>query len=875
MRRWLRRLGWSLVTSLVLLTALVVAAPWLLKPTLNQWANQALQLGGLGQGKVHIRRWSWYQLHIDRLHLTFVDGSQLQLNDLRLNYRPLALLQGEFQQLRIARLSVQQASAQLTQAAQRQAQRSGAALLQRQLDIPPLQQWLQVPLGRIQIDRLNFNNAHVSSDLKASFDDGLWRLHGAIQLDNAPLPWQLEAQLQIGGAWLLLLSEQQQRLLQWHGHIAQQEGRTELEIQQFADLALLRQRLPALESLPIDDLQGNILLSLPNQARLPDDIQAKASWQLNSNRIALADGALQPNQWQLSLDKLDHEGWQAQLSSARQQGHYQQAQFSWLPKLQLHCHSDLNQCTLDGQQQLYWQQTGVEVRATLASSGDWNSSDGLTVQLPLQLQAQWQTQEHNLQFDAHGQWQLHWHPDQGIALQSTEGLALTTFGQLRGWQLPPWRSQWLADLQLQCQPDCQLTSPLQLSWQPVTLVQPDAALTTEFPLLAGHAHCQWAARQSPWLAHCQLTAALAKSQWQGWQLADNQLQAELMLSPQQLQGQLNWRAGQGALQLHADVRQQYAGEGHIQWYLKPTELAHPQLNLNQWRSLTGVQWLAGQVSGQGWLDWQANGQLHPDTTLRLTDVSASYDNRVAIEGWHGFAALRRRQQQLQLQAQLSGDRLNPGIALTDSLLRLGAQLTPIDINQPWQGLEYITAELHEGRTRLLGGSVRIPEARFDSRKDINAFGIVVDHIELQQLAALEAKAQVNASGVMDGVLPIVIGPQGPSIPAGKLFARAPGGKLQVQSQASAALGSSHDGVAMAMNLLSDFHYHQLESDIRYQPDGALNLGLSFAGNNPAFFNGQATELNINLDYNLLDLLHSLRVTQNLVEELEQKYQPQR
>ena len=78
---------------------------------------------------------------------------------------------------------------------------------------------------------------------------------------------------------------------------------------------------------------------------------------------------------------------------------------------------------------------------------------------------------------------------------------------------------------------------------------------------------------------------------------------------------------------------------------------------------------------------------------------------------------------------------------------------------------------------------------------------------------------------------------------------------------------------MAMTLLQDFQYNELESAIRYQPDGSLNLGLAFAGHNPDFFDGQSTRLNVNLEYNLLDLLHSLRVTDNLVQELEQKYQP--
>ena len=74
-----------------------------------------------------------------------------------------------------------------------------------------------------------------------------------------------------------------------------------------------------------------------------------------------------------------------------------------------------------------------------------------------------------------------------------------------------------------------------------------------------------------------------------------------------------------------------------------------------------------------------------------------------------------------------------------------------------------------------------------------------------------------------------------------------------------------------MNLLDNFLYNQLESGIQYQPDGSLNIALQFQGKNPDFFGGQATHLNINLDYNLLDLLESLRITNEVVEKVEAKY----
>src|SRR5690606_37218056 len=144
-------------------------------------------------------------------------------------------------------------------------------------------------------------------------------------------------------------------------------------------------------------------------------------------------------------------------------------------------------------------------------------------------------------------------------------------------------------------------------------------------------------------------------------------------------------------------------------------------------------------------------------------------------------------------------------------------------------------------------------------------------IQLGLLAALEPVSGVQANGTLDGLLPIVLTPQGPQVPAGNLFARDPGGIIRYQSPTADALGSSDQSVGFAMQILENFHYNQLQTGILYQPDGQLNLALQFQGKNPEFFGGQSTHLNVNLEYNLLDFLESLRVTQNVISTLEEKY----
>ena len=175
-------------------------------------------------------------------------------------------------------------------------------------------------------------------------------------------------------------------------------------------------------------------------------------------------------------------------------------------------------------------------------------------------------------------------------------------------------------------------------------------------------------------------------------------------------------------------------------------------------------------------------------------------------------------------------------------------------------------------TDVLGGRINVPLIRYDTRQEVNAFGIEVEGLQLEQLAALESGSGVTATGRLDGVLPIILLPEGPQIPAGSLYARAPGGVVQFRGATADSLKQSDPSVSLAMQVLNDFRYDKLQTDVTYQPDGELNLGLQFQGYNPTFFDGQATHFNLNLEYNLLDLLESLRVSNDIVQKLENKYQ---
>src|SRR5690606_11415278 len=134
-------------------------------------------------------------------------------------------------------------------------------------------------------------------------------------------------------------------------------------------------------------------------------------------------------------------------------------------------------------------------------------------------------------------------------------------------------------------------------------------------------------------------------------------------------------------------------------------------------------------------------------------------------------------------------------------------------------LSWAQIEIYEMHTDLLGGRIHTPLIRYDSRRETNSVGVEVSRIPLGQLAALEPGSGAQDSGTLAGLLPIVLTPQGPQIPAGNLFARDPGGVIRYQSPAADALGQSDQSVGLAMQILENFHYNQLQTGVLYQPDG--------------------------------------------------------
>jgi hypothetical protein len=173
---------------------------------------------------------------------------------------------------------------------------------------------------------------------------------------------------------------------------------------------------------------------------------------------------------------------------------------------------------------------------------------------------------------------------------------------------------------------------------------------------------------------------------------------------------------------------------------------------------------------------------------------------------------------------------------------------------------------------MFGGRVYLPEPRrWDFGAESNQLTLRAEKWQLADMVALQQDQDIRALGVLEGELPVTMTAGRIIIEKGYLRALPPGGSIRyIANEASQALAASSPELGLALDLLSDFQYQVLSSEVELDKEGNLLLGLSLSGKNPAQYEGRPINFNINLEQNLDPLLQSLRLSDKLVEKIESR-----
>ena len=167
-------------------------------------------------------------------------------------------------------------------------------------------------------------------------------------------------------------------------------------------------------------------------------------------------------------------------------------------------------------------------------------------------------------------------------------------------------------------------------------------------------------------------------------------------------------------------------------------------------------------------------------------------------------------------------------------------LTLADVAMPWNG-----------------GTIAARDVKmsFTGSKALK-INLQVQHVAVNDLLQQLTGKQASGTGVISGVLPVVVNPDGSILVTG--------GALQAEGPGEIVLPpdfvpGDNENVALVRDVLKNLHYSVLSVTVDNGKDNKLSILMTVEGNNPDVYGGKAVKLNVHLTGDVLSF-----VQQNLI-----------
>jgi hypothetical protein len=163
---------------------------------------------------------------------------------------------------------------------------------------------------------------------------------------------------------------------------------------------------------------------------------------------------------------------------------------------------------------------------------------------------------------------------------------------------------------------------------------------------------------------------------------------------------------------------------------------------------------------------------------------------------------------------------------------------------------------------IFNGEFLLGDLWLDGREQ--QFNINIQNIDLAQVVALQKQPGIKITGKIDGDMPFIIGKQGIRVDNGWV-SNLTGGKLTIIDN------PSFDSIKLQqpkLALLENLEYTQLESNVKFTPDGWVFFDFALQGNNPD--KKQSVNFNYSHQENIFSLLESIRLVKSIENKIEQK-----
>jgi len=334
------------------------------------------------------------------------------------------------------------------------------------------------------------------------------------------------------------------------------------------------------------------------------------------------------------------------------------------------------------------------------------------------------------------------------------------------------------------------------------------------------------------------------------------------------EGGLNWQGGlSNSTGLQFDLQLKQPPEQPWQAVITLPEIflraANPLASsLADWPDL--LSFSSGRLQGQFTVKGNP-GLQQLDGQMSLSGGQGIYD-RMVFKGLAASLQVGLQGQNLRLQLpSLSLDELDPG-------LPLGPLQAAVDYQTTLAHLMTGSLMVNSGQLGLLGGQVAVQPARLELGQPRTELVLELQGVELARLFEVYPAEGLSGRGTLDGRLPVSLVEGKLLIDGGQFQAREPGGYLQYRSDKLQDLAQANPGMRQVAEALDDFHYTLLASDVAYDEQGVLVLGMQLQGRNPNLQDGRPIHLNLRLEEDIPALMASLQLSGQVSEIIQKRVQ---
>ena len=303
------------------------------------------------------------------------------------------------------------------------------------------------------------------------------------------------------------------------------------------------------------------------------------------------------------------------------------------------------------------------------------------------------------------------------------------------------------------------------------------------------------------------------------------------------------------------------GGGLLQFESSSMPLANNEM-VAQIISGTGLplQFKGGDFSLNGKLDWIDYQAARMAVTLSAEQVSGDYAQNPFVNLNAGINLEKDNGWALAAPASLTIDELNVGLPLNDVALRIehyrhGVAARPV-------------IKLTDFRASVLEGSVFSDTIEIDLNKPVNQFSLYLSALSLEKLLELNRTEALQATGIINGELPLSLNEGVLKIDDGWLAADERGGVIRYNHIDK--LLSGNDDLKLVAGLLEHFQYNEMSARVDLNPAGTLTLQTKLYGRSPEAEFDTPVNLNFNIDLDLWKFLESARLLTRIGQDISRQ-----